>query len=45
MRARPISVGLLSFIVLIIVGFASTQSVLSAGHRFSTIPLHCRETI
>ena len=32
MRARPISVGLLSFIVLIIVGFASTGSVLSAGH-------------
>ncbi len=31
MRARPISVGLLSFLVLVIVGFASTRSVVSAG--------------
>ena len=31
MRARPISVGLLSFVVLIIVGSAPTPSVLSAG--------------
>ena len=31
MRARPITVGLLSFLIITIVGFAPTRSVLSSG--------------
>ena len=31
MRARPIAVGLLSFVILIVVGFVPTRPVLSAG--------------